>query len=119
MSASNTIGVMSDRRKSSRAAVNPAGPAPAMMAIFPGLSVVVMPIEYSGCTALDEKKLAAREIIPKKSEAGRAAFGDKVVQSQIFDPYSHCGGVDGHPDGSDGGKAYKLEAWVLEAAILE
>src|SRR3984893_2438495 len=37
-SASNTTGVMSDRRKSSSAAVNPAGPAPAMTAIFCGLS---------------------------------------------------------------------------------
>src|ERR1700733_5179725 len=33
-SASKTMGAISDRRKSSSAAVNPAGPAPAMTAIF-------------------------------------------------------------------------------------
>src|ERR1700686_4441276 len=33
------MGMMSDRRRSSSAAVNPAGPAPAMTAIFCGLAV--------------------------------------------------------------------------------
>src|SRR5882762_4041596 len=109
VSGSMTMGVISDRLKSSRAAVRPAGPAPAITAIVCFLSLEGMEM-YSGGAALDEKKPAARLEIPSKGKAGRSALGNEVVCAEEFDAEGHGGGVDRDPDHSNTREARKLDA---------
>ncbi len=81
-----TMGVISERLKSSRAAVRPAGPAPAMTAILRYLSLEGIGMRLSIRAAFDEKKLPACQEIPNEGKAGRPAFGDEVVQPKILTP---------------------------------
>src|SRR5665213_3760460 len=118
-SASKMMGVISDRRSSSSAAVKPAGPAPARTAIFCLVPVEFMASDLSGRAASYEQELAAGHEVPKKGKAGGATFGDKVVQSQGFDSESHDCGVDAEPYHADRREAGELDFSILEPPLLE
>ena len=66
----------------------------------------------------DEEKLAACQEIPNEGKAGRPALGDEVVHTQDPDTEGHGSGVDCDPDHANSREACKLDARVLEPAIL-
>jgi len=73
----------------------------------------------SGRASSNEQELAARYKIPEESAAGRAAFRDKVMQSQVFDTERYRGSVDRNPSCSDSCITSKLYGWVLESSRFE
>src|ERR1700722_13480076 len=86
LSVSNSTGVISDLRNNSSAAVSPAGPAPAIIAIFRLLLPLgdIRLILLRGGT-LYEQELATGDKVAYDGKPGCDSFGNQVVQTQVSD----------------------------------
>src|ERR1022692_4762680 len=111
VSASKSRGRMSERRSSSRAAVSPAGPAPAMTATF--LCAGLSDMGVSG----HEQDLAAREEVAGERAASRHAVCYQNVQAKPFGSEIDHAGIDREADRADRDEGHAFGTPVAQSIL--
>src|SRR6266404_2072944 len=113
------MGVMSERRSNSSAAVKPAGPAPAITATLPLRFGTDISTCLSSYRARNKKHLTTGDKVACKRKSCCDAFGYYVMKPKISHRDAHDAGIERKSDRSDPDEACELGSPIPQPALLE